>query len=69
MFINGKDYDLRSERMKTKRSDGSGKPLSQEMVANQLGISCNQYQHYENNTTKNPKPSVVQGLIDIYSLR
>lgn len=68
MNINGKEIDIRAVRMKTMREDGSGLTLSQSDVARACGISIIAYQHYEDGTTKNPRPETVEKLVKFLHL-
>ena len=68
MLINGKDINIAKRRLEVVRKDGSGKCLSQADVAKYCGVSVTAEQRYENETTKNPKPEVLERLAEILEI-
>lgn len=68
MLINGQDVNIAKRRLEVVRKDGSGKFLSQADVAKYCGVSVTAEQRYENETTKNPKPEVLERLAEILEI-
>ena len=68
MLINGQDVNIAKRRLEVVRKDGSGKYLSQADVAKYCGVSVTAEQRYENETTKNPKPEVLERLAEILEI-
>ena len=68
MLINGQEVNIAKRRLEVVRKDGSGKFLSQADVAKYCGVSVTAEQRYENETTKNPKPEVLERLAEILEI-
>ena len=82
MLINGQEINVAQRRKEIQRKDSDGNPvfqtkgknigspimLSQSDVAKYCGISITAEQRYENETTKNPKPEVLERLAEILEI-